>query len=78
MSASVDELLIPGLRATAVPILDLQGRAVLVATMMATSAFPRADDEAILRTLQDTCRHLTQNQGGAWPPDMTAETGATR
>jgi DNA-binding IclR family transcriptional regulator len=78
MSASVDELLIPGLRATAVPILDLQGRAVLVATMMATSAFPRADDEAILRTLQDTCRHRTQHHGGAWPPDMTAETGATR
>jgi DNA-binding IclR family transcriptional regulator len=73
MSASVDELLIPGLRATAVPILDLQGRAVLVATMMATSAFPRAEDEAILRTLRDICRHLTQNQGGAWPSGEATE-----
>jgi DNA-binding IclR family transcriptional regulator len=69
-------LLIPGLRATAVPILDLQGRAVLVATMMATSAFARDDDEAILRTLQDTCRHLTQHQGGSWSPDVTAEAAA--
>jgi DNA-binding IclR family transcriptional regulator len=76
MCASVDELLIPGLRATAVPILDLQGRAVLVATMMATSAFARDDDEAILRTLQDTCRHLTQHQGGSWSPDVTAEAAA--
>lgn len=76
MCASVDELLIPGLRATAVPILDLQGRAVLVATMMATSAFARDDDEAILRTLQDTCRHLTQHQGGSWPPEVTAEAAA--
>ena len=69
MCASVDELLIAGLRATAVPILDLQGRAVLVATMIATSAFPRDDDAAILRALQDTCRQLTQHQGGAWRPD---------
>jgi DNA-binding IclR family transcriptional regulator len=76
MCASVDELLIPGLRATAVPILDLQGRPVLVATMMATSAFPRDDDEAILRALQDTCRHLTQRQGGSWRPDATAEVAA--
>jgi hypothetical protein len=59
-----------------VPILDLQGHAVLVATMMATSAFPRDDDEAILRALQDTCRHLTQHQGGSWRPDATAEVAA--
>lgn len=69
MCASVDELLIPGLRATAVPILDIQGRPALVATMMATPAFPRGEDEAILRTLQDTCRRLTEHQGGVWPRD---------
>ena len=49
MSASVDELLIPGLRATAVPILDIQDRAALVVTVMATPAFAR-------RGLENNCR----------------------
>jgi DNA-binding IclR family transcriptional regulator len=70
MCASVDELLIPGLRATAVPILDIQGRAVLVATMIATPAFPRADDGRILRTLKETCRTLSERQGGSWPRQL--------
>lgn len=68
MCASVDELLIPGLRATAVPILDIQGRPVLVATMMATPAFPRSEDDGILHKLQDACRSLTERQGGTWAP----------
>lgn len=68
MCASVDELLIPGLRATAVPILDIQGRPVLVATMMATPAFPRSEDDGILHKLQDVCRSLTERQGGTWAP----------
>ncbi|MDR3467227.1 MAG: IclR family transcriptional regulator [Xanthobacteraceae bacterium] len=67
MFATVDELLIPGLRAAAVPILDIQGRAVLVATAMATSAFPRADDEAIVEQLQAVCRALTERFGARWP-----------
>jgi DNA-binding IclR family transcriptional regulator len=66
MFAAVDEMLIPGLRATAVPILDIQGRAVLVATVMATQAFPRADDDAIVRQLQTVCRTLTQRLGAEW------------
>lgn len=66
MSASVDELLIPGLRATAVPILDIQRRAALVVTVMATPAFDRADDAAILAKLQATCRALTEGLGARW------------
>ena len=66
MSASVDEILIPGLRATAVPILDIQGRAALVATVMATPAFARADDEAIVHKLQSVCRSLTERLGARW------------
>jgi len=66
MFASVDEMLIPGLRAAAVPILDIQGRAVLVATAMATSAFPRADDAAIVGQLQAVCRALTERLGARW------------
>lgn len=64
MCASVDELLIPGLRATAVPILDIQGRPILVATTMATPAFSRTEDIQILRKLQHVCRRLTERQGG--------------
>lgn len=66
MSASVDEMLIPGLRATAVPILDIQGRAALVATVMATPAFTRTDDEAIVRKLQSVCKTLTERLGARW------------
>jgi DNA-binding IclR family transcriptional regulator len=66
MSASVDELLIPGLRATAVPILDIQGRAALVVTMIATGAFARKQDAAIIDELQLVCRALTERFGGRW------------
>jgi DNA-binding IclR family transcriptional regulator len=67
MSASVDELLIPGLRATAVPILDIQDRAALVVTVMATPAFARRDDNAVIETLKNTCKQLTERIGGRWP-----------
>ena len=67
MYASVDELLIPGLRATAVPILDIQGRVALVATVIATAAFARDQDEAIRGTLQNVCRSLTERAGATWP-----------
>ena len=67
MSASVDELLIPGLRATAVPILDMQQRAALVVTVMATPAFERRDDAAVVEKLIDVCSKLTDRIGGQWP-----------
>lgn len=66
MSASVDELLIPGLRATAVPILDIQNRAALVVTVMATPAFARRDDKTVVETLKNTCKQLTTRVGGPW------------
>jgi DNA-binding IclR family transcriptional regulator len=66
MSASVDEMLIPGLRATAVPILDIQGHAALVATVMATPAFAREDDDQIVETLRSVCRALTERLGARW------------
>jgi len=65
--ASVDELLIAGLRATAAPILDIQGRVALVATTMATRAFDPAADAAIAVQLQALCRRLTESIGGHWP-----------
>ncbi len=66
MSASVDETLIPGLRATAVPILDIQARAALVVTMIATSAFDRRNDQAVVEGLMRVCRSLTEKIGGQW------------
>lgn len=65
MCATVEELLIPGLRATAVPIRDLQGRAALVATVLATPAFSRQDDAAITERLKAVCRSLTAKLGAA-------------
>jgi DNA-binding IclR family transcriptional regulator len=67
MSASVDEMLIPGLRATAVPILDIQARAALVVTVIATSAFDRRQDAAVVERLMQVCRSLTEKIGGRWP-----------
>ena len=67
VSASVDEMLIPGLRATAVPILDMQARAALVVTVMATPAFDRRDDARVVGKLIDVCAHLTEKIGGRWP-----------
>jgi DNA-binding IclR family transcriptional regulator len=66
MYATVDEILIPGLRATAVPILDIQGRAALVATVIATGAFPRHEDEMIRSKLQGVCKALTERFGAPW------------
>ena len=66
MSASVDEMLIPGLRATAVPILDIQGHAALVVTVMATPAFARKDDGKIIETLKSLCQALTVRLGARW------------
>ncbi|MBS0532194.1 MAG: IclR family transcriptional regulator [Proteobacteria bacterium] len=73
MSASVDELLIPGLRAAAVPILDIQNRAALVVTVMATPAFARRDDMAVTEALKSTCKQLTERVGGAWQKPLIAK-----
>jgi DNA-binding IclR family transcriptional regulator len=67
MAAFADETVIPGLRAAAVPILDIQGRAALVATVLATSAIDRSDDKEMLERLQSVCQELTKKIGGRWP-----------
>jgi DNA-binding IclR family transcriptional regulator len=67
MSASVDEMLIPGLRATAVPILDLQGRPALVVTVISSNAMDRGQDAAAVQRLRGLCRSLTEQIGGRWP-----------
>jgi DNA-binding IclR family transcriptional regulator len=65
--AQVDSTLIPGLRAAAAPVFDLQGRLAVVATAMATPAFdPKGDAEAIA-ALHTACREVTEAIGGRWP-----------
>lgn len=67
MCASVDELLIPGLRATAVPVLDIQGGPALVVTAVANDMFARADDARVVERLKAVCRDITVSIGGRWP-----------
>lgn len=66
MFAMLDELLIPGLRAIAVPILNLQNHAALVATAMAAPAFPRDEDSKVLKRLQSACKLVTERIGARW------------
>jgi DNA-binding IclR family transcriptional regulator len=59
--------LIPGLRATAVPIFDLQGEAVFTATVLATDLFrPENDDQARDRLIE-VCDEITAATGGIRP-----------
>lgn len=59
--------LIPGLRATAVPIFDLQGEAVFTATVLATDVFkPEFDDQARERLIE-VCDQITAATGGMRP-----------
>lgn len=59
--------LIPGLRATAVPIFDLQGEAVFTATVLATDVFkPEYDDQARERLIE-VCDEITRATGGVRP-----------
>jgi DNA-binding IclR family transcriptional regulator len=67
LTTCVSGSVIPGLRAIAAPVFDLQGRLALAATVLAHDAFDPADDARIATALTDTCREVTQALGGAWP-----------
>ena len=65
--ALVDGNLIPGLRALAAPVFDLQGRLALVVNAIASEAIPRGGDAEARQALMATCRGLTDTLGGVWP-----------
>src|SRR3954449_9203191 len=65
--AQVDNTLIPGLRAAAAPVFDLQGRLAVVATAMATPAFDPKGDARAVAALHAACREVTEAIGGRWP-----------
>jgi DNA-binding IclR family transcriptional regulator len=54
---------IPGLHATAFPILDLQGRATLVATALVSEAAPGGVREDAMAELGALCRHISAEMG---------------
>lgn len=58
--------LIPGLRATAFPIRDLQARAVLVATMIATDAIGYREGDHVVTELGRRCAAISTDLG--WHP----------
>jgi DNA-binding IclR family transcriptional regulator len=65
--AESDAALSAGLRAVAAPIFDLQGRPSLVATALATPAFPENEDKRVADRLRVACRDATVEAGGVWP-----------
>ena len=62
-----DDTVFVGVRTLASPIFDLQGRPSLVATTVATNAFPRDRDAAVADRLRAACRAATIEAGGVWP-----------
>jgi DNA-binding IclR family transcriptional regulator len=56
--SAIDQDFIPGLRATAMPIFDFQGEAILAAAVVASDAFDPAGDAAIRETLAKACREI--------------------
>ena len=56
-----------GLRTLAAPIFDLQGRLSMVATTIATAAFPRERDAEAADRLRAACRTATIEAAGVWP-----------
>lgn len=61
--AHVEGTMVPGLRATAFPIFDLQGRAVLTATALLPDAFAHGSREESLADLDDLCREISAQLG---------------
>lgn len=70
--------LIPGLRVAAAPVFDLQGRLVLVGSLIANAAFPAAQDRSARDALLASCRHLTESLGGRWPEAAPSDEKAVR
>lgn len=67
--AHADSTFIPGLRAAAAPVFDLQGRLALVATAIASPAFDPGHDADAIAALHAACREVTEAIGGRWPAD---------
>jgi DNA-binding IclR family transcriptional regulator len=74
---------IPGLRASAAPILDLQGNLIMVATQLAGVNFPESGDAAAGEALVNACQRISASVGGrpalaATPPVEPVEEAPRR
>lgn len=63
--AHVEGTMIPGLRATAYPVFDLQGRAILTATALAPGDIGPANEDTTTAELGEVCRAVSAELG--WP-----------
>jgi DNA-binding IclR family transcriptional regulator len=61
--AYVEGTMIPGLRAAAFPIFDMQGRAILSATALVPGAYKADDSGAVLDKLATACREVSERLG---------------
>ena len=66
--AAVDNMVLPGLRAVAAPILNLQQEVSSVATLVSSEHFSRDDDETVLIALQKHCAAASEALGGSAAP----------
>ncbi|GGE98982.1 transcriptional regulator [Aliidongia dinghuensis] len=65
--AAVDGTIIPGLRAYAVPIFNVQGQLVLVMSAIASQSFAVDADAAVKQRLIAAGQEVTHRLGGRWP-----------
>ncbi|MEO9599509.1 IclR family transcriptional regulator [Parasphingorhabdus sp.] len=60
--ATIDSTFIPGLCAIAAPILDSQGEAQAVITLIGAEHLPLLEDEATKKALAETCRSISLSE----------------
>lgn len=65
--AKVDGMLIPGLRALAAPVFDLQGQLVFVIAAIASKSVATSEDRAVEKKLIATAQEMTHRIGGRFP-----------
>ena len=65
--ARTDGTIIPGLRALAVPVFDLQGQLALVIAAIASDGFPANDDLEVEKKLMKAAEEMTNRIGGRVP-----------
>jgi len=65
--ADVDGTVIPGLRALAAPVFDLQGQLALVISTVASGSFAANEDQIVQQQLLGAAQEITHRIGGRWP-----------
>jgi DNA-binding IclR family transcriptional regulator len=69
--AGVSGTVVPGLRAIAFPIFDLQGRPILSATVITSDVFEPRSDTRIRSEFGAVCAEISESLGGHAPMSET-------